>query len=65
MKKKFAQSKSKMVKCKTEGQPVAVMKVTNHRRLSAKISSSTKRKRCQDIEKARETIGGPPKEATL
>ena len=65
MKRKFAQSKSNIVTCKTGGQPISVMKVTNHRKSSAEISASTKRKRCQDIEKARETMAGPSKQATL
>ena len=65
MKRKFAQSKSSIVTCKTGGQPIAVMKVTNHRKSTAKISASTTRKRCQDIEKARETMARPSKEATL
>ena len=64
MKRKFAQSKSNIVTCKTRGQPIAVMKVTNHRKSFADISASTQRKRCQDIEKARETMAGPSKEAT-
>ena len=65
IKRKFAQSKSNIVTCKTGGQPIAVVKVTNYRKSSAEISASTQRKRCLDIEKAEETMAGPSKEATL
>ena len=41
------------------------MKVTNPRKTRAEISASTERKRRQDIEKARETMTGPPQGATL
>ena len=62
--RKLAQSNSSIITCKTRGQPISVMKITNPRKSSADSSASTKRKRSQHIEKTREAIAGTSKEAT-
>ena len=64
IKRKLAQSNSSIITCKTRGQPLSVMKITNPRKSSADSSASTKRKRLQHMETTREAIAGTSKEAT-
>ena len=64
IKRKLAQSNSSIITCKTRGQPISVMKITNPRKSSADSSASTKRKLSQHIETTREAIAGTSKEAT-
>ena len=64
IKRKLAQSNSSIITCKTRGQTISVMKITNPRKSSADSSASTKRKRSQYIKTNREAIAGTSKEAT-
>ncbi|GFR85064.1 amine oxidase [Elysia marginata] len=61
--RKLAQSKTNIITCKTGGQPISVMKITSNRKSTAKASASTKRKRSQEIETAREMVAGTSKQA--
>ncbi|GFS05270.1 NRAG8 protein, partial [Elysia marginata] len=63
IKRKLAQSQTKIITCKTGGQPISVIKITSNRKSTAKASASTKRKRSQEIETAREMVAGTSKQA--
>ncbi|GFO15139.1 nrag8 protein [Plakobranchus ocellatus] len=62
IKRKLAHSNKNIISCKTGGQPLSLIKITNKRKSSKDATSSTKRKRSQQIKTVREAVAGTSKQ---
>ncbi|XP_019641230.1 PREDICTED: uncharacterized protein LOC109482826 [Branchiostoma belcheri] len=65
IKRKLTSSSHGLIKCKTGGQPITLVKITSARKPSSEASSSTVRRRTSELQQARAAASGGEEQAQL